>query len=68
MNENKWLTVADGNAMLEFVADRLSAWQWVLISASYVRKLLDLLPEGVLRQAVENAERATQPMPLGCKD
>lgn len=62
MNENKWLTGADGDAMLEFAADRLSAWQWVLLSAAYVRKLWDLLPEGVLRQAVEYAERATHPL------
>ncbi|HEV3437231.1 MAG TPA: hypothetical protein VG122_07725 [Gemmata sp.] len=62
MNENKWLTGADGDAMLEFVADRLSAWQWVLLSAAYVRKLWDLLPDGVLRQAVDNAERATHPL------
>jgi hypothetical protein len=62
MNENKWLTGADGDAMLEFVADRLTAWQWVLLSSAYVRKLWDLLPEGLLRDAVEFAERASHPL------
>jgi len=62
MNENKWLTGADGDAMLEFVADRLSPRQWVLLAAAYVRKLWDLLPEGLLRQAVEYAERAIEPL------
>lgn len=61
MNENKWLTGADGDAMLEFVADRLFPRQWILLSAAYVRKLWDLLPEGVLRQAVDHAERASEP-------
>jgi hypothetical protein len=61
MNENKWLTGADGDAMLEFVADRLFPRQWVLISAAYIRKLWDLLPPGVLRDAVDHAERAIEP-------
>ena len=59
MNENKWLTGADGNAMLEFVADRLSPRQWVLLASAYIRKLWDLVPDSVLRQAVDHAERAT---------
>src|SRR5580658_7268936 len=67
MNENKWLTVADGDAMLEFVADRLSPRQWVLLAAAYIRKLWDLLPEGILRQAVDNAERASEPMELAAR-
>ncbi len=64
MNETKWLTGVDGDAMLDFVADRLSARQWVLLSAAYVRKLWDLFPEGILREAVENVEKTIQPMPL----
>jgi hypothetical protein len=63
MNETKWQTGADGEAMLDFVADRLSPRQWVLLSAAFVRKLWDLLPDGVLRQAVDTAERAAHPMP-----
>lgn len=62
MNETKWLTGMDGEAMLDAVAGRLSPRQWVLLSAAFVRKLWDLLPEGVLRQAVEYAERALEPM------
>ena len=62
MNENKWLTGVEGDAMLDFVADRLSPRQWVLLAAAYVRKLWDLLPEGVLRQAVENVERVAHPL------
>jgi hypothetical protein len=61
MNENQWLTGSDGDAMLQFVAGRLSARQWVLLSAALVRPLWPLLPEGVLRQAVDNAERAVHP-------
>src|ERR1700722_6938472 len=64
MNETKWLTGVDGDAMLDFVADRLSPRQWVLLAAAYVRKLWDLFPDGVLREAVENAEKATHPMQL----
>jgi len=63
MNETKWLTGQDGEAMLELVADRLSPRQLVLLAAAYLRRLWDLLPEGVLRQAVDFAERATHPMP-----
>ncbi|MCI0699994.1 MAG: hypothetical protein L0241_02790 [Planctomycetia bacterium] len=62
MNETKWLTGTDGDAMLDFVADRLSPRQWVLISAAYARKLWDFLPEGVLRQAIDVAERSEEPL------
>jgi hypothetical protein len=62
MNETKWQTGAEGDEMFEFVADRLSPRQWVLLSAAFVRKLWDLLPEGVLREAVEFAERAEHPL------
>ena len=62
MNETKWLTGFDGDEMLDFVADRLSPRQWVLLAAAHVRRLWDLLPEGVLRQAVEAAERAEAPL------
>src|SRR5437016_886411 len=62
MNEPKWLTGADGEAMLEYVAERLSPRQWVLLSAAYARRLWDWLPEGVLQQAIEAAERSTEPM------
>ncbi|HEV3383377.1 MAG TPA: hypothetical protein VG097_01110 [Gemmata sp.] len=64
MNETKWLTGLDGEAMLDFVADRLSPRQWVLLSAATVRKLWDLFPEGILRQAVDNAERVAHPLSL----
>jgi hypothetical protein len=67
MNETKWLTGVDGEAMLDFVADRLSPRQWVLLSAAYVRKLWDLFPDGLLRQAVDNAERATHPLDLAAR-
>ncbi len=63
MNEIKWLTGTDGEAMLEFVADRLSPRQWVLLSAAFTRRLWDLLPEGVLREAIEFAEQASHPLP-----
>jgi hypothetical protein len=62
MNETKWLTGADGDAMLEYVTDGLSPRQWVLLAAAYVRKLWDLLPEGVLRQAVDFVEHAAHPL------
>jgi hypothetical protein len=61
MTENKWLIGMDGEAMLDAVAEQLSPRQWVLLSAAFVRKLWDLLPEGVLRQAVDHAERTIQP-------
>lgn len=63
MNESKWQTGVEGDEMFEFVADRLSPRQWVFLSAAFVRKLWDLLPDGVLRQAVDFAERATHPLP-----
>ena len=62
MNETKWLTGTDGEAMLDFAADRLTPRQWVLLCAAYVRKLWDLLPDGVFRQAVDAAEQA-DPVP-----
>ena len=64
MNETKWLAGLDGETMLDFVADRLSPRQWVLLSAATVRKLWDLYPDGILRQAVDNAERVTHPLSL----
>lgn len=63
MNESKWRTGAEGDEMFEFVADRLTPRHWVLLTAAYVRKLWDLLPEGVLREAVDCAERAAHPLP-----
>ena len=68
MNESKWQTGVEGDAMFEFVADRLSPRQWVFLSAAYVRKLWDLLPEGVLRQALDFAERAEHPLPPAERD
>ena len=62
MNESKWQTGVEGDEMFDFVADRLSPRHWVFLSAAYVRKLWDLLPEGLLRQAVDFAERATHPL------
>jgi len=62
MNESKWLTGADGDAMLDFVADRLTPRQWVLLAAAHVRRLWDMLPPGVLRDAIEAAERAETPL------
>src|SRR5262245_46417857 len=62
MNETKWLTGVDGDAMLDLVADRLSPRQWVLLSAAFARKLWDLLPAGVLRDAIDFAERSAHPL------
>jgi len=62
MNETKWLTGTDGETMLDFVVDRLSPRQWVLMSAAYARKMWDFLPEGVLRQAIDFAERTVEPL------
>jgi hypothetical protein len=61
MNETKWLGF-DGDDMLDFVADRIKPRQWVLLAAAYVRRLWDLLPEGTLRQAIDAAERADEPL------
>jgi hypothetical protein len=68
MNETKWQTGLDGDAMFEFVADRLSPRQWVYLSTAFIRKLWDLLPEGVLRQAVDFAERSAHPLPAAERD
>jgi hypothetical protein len=62
MNETKWLTGTDGEAMLEIVSDRLSPRQWLLVCAAYARRLWDFLPPGVLQQAIDFAERATAPL------
>jgi len=62
MNETKWLTGTDGEAMLEIVSDRLSPRQWQLIAAAYGRRLWDFLPDGVLQQAIDFVERATEPL------
>ncbi len=61
MNKEDWKG-SDGDAMLEFVADRLSPRQWVLLAAAYVRRLWEMLPDGVLRQAIDAAETAEAPM------
>jgi hypothetical protein len=62
MNETKWLTGSDGEAMLEVVSDRLSPRQWLLMCVAHARRLWDFLPEGVLREAIDFAERATAPL------
>lgn len=62
MNETTWLTGTDGEAMLDHVSERLSPRQWVLLSAAFTRRLWDLFPDGVLRQALDFAERATHPL------
>lgn len=62
MNETTWQTGSEGDEMLEFVSDRLSPCQWLLASAAYVRRLWDFLPDGVLRQAIDFVERATEPL------
>jgi hypothetical protein len=62
MNETKWLGGFDGDAMLDYVAERLSPRHWLLISAAHVRRLWDLLPEGPLREALEAAETAEKPL------
>lgn len=63
MNEISWQTGAEGDEMLEFVADRLSPRQWLLASAACARRLWDVLPDGPLRQAIDFAERALDPIP-----
>ena len=63
MNEISWQTGADGDEMLEFVADRLSPRHWLLASTAYARRLWDVLPDGALRQAIDFAERALEPIP-----
>lgn len=67
MNETKWLTGIDGDAMLELVSDRLSPRQWLLASAALARRLWDMLPDGALRRAVECAERAAAPIPADAR-
>ena len=62
MNETIWPSGSDGDLMLDFVADRLAPRHWFLISAAHVRRLWDLLPDGVLRQAIDAAELAEQPL------
>jgi hypothetical protein len=62
MNETKWLTGADGDDMLDHVADRLTPRHWMLICAAHVRKLWDLLPEGPLRDALDAIETADKPL------
>jgi hypothetical protein len=62
MNETKWLTGTDGDAMLDYVADRLTPRHWVLLAAAFTRRLWDLLPEGVLRQAVDFTEHSEHPL------
>ena len=68
MNESKWLSGWDGEAMVDFVAERLSPRQWVQLAAAHVRRLWDLLPEGVLQQAVDAAEPAEAPLGEAARD
>ncbi|VTT96442.1 Uncharacterized protein (Fragment) OS=uncultured bacterium PE=4 SV=1 [Gemmataceae bacterium] len=67
MNETKWLTGVDGEAMLEFASERLSPRQWVLLSSAAVRRLWELLPAGVLRDAIDFVERAEHPLPAATR-
>ena len=62
MNELKWQSGADGDAMLDYAADQFQPRQWVLLSAAYARRLWDLLPDGPLRDAINAAERAIEPL------
>ncbi|HYH68273.1 MAG TPA: hypothetical protein VD866_26505 [Urbifossiella sp.] len=56
MTETDWLSGTDGDDMLMFVADRLTARQWAFLAAAHVRRLWDTLPEGPFRAAVEAVE------------
>ena len=62
MNDSKWIGSTDGDEMLDFVADRVTPRQWLLIAAAHVRKLWDLLPEGPLRDAVDAVEMSEKPL------
>jgi hypothetical protein len=62
MNETTWLSGSGGEAMLDFVADRLTPRQWAFLAAAHARRLWDFLPDGPLRDAVEAVERAGRPL------
>lgn len=68
MQETTWQTGADGEEMLEFVADRLFPRHWLLLSAAYARRLWDALPDGPLRQAIDAAELALEPFTSADRD
>jgi hypothetical protein len=58
MTEPDWLSLADPEAMLRRVGDRLTPRRWHLLACAAARRAADALPDGPLRAAVEAAERA----------
>jgi hypothetical protein len=58
MTEADWLSGKYPDEMLDAVADRLSARRWRLLGAALIRRLRELLPPGILRDAVDFAERS----------
>jgi len=57
MTETEWLKAKDPEAMLRFVGPRFSARRWQLLACAVVRRGWDLLPPGMVRDAVVAAER-----------
>ena len=62
MTETTWLAGLDGDDMLEYVADRLTPRQWHLLACGMARRFADLLPDGPLKQAIDQAELAVKPL------
>jgi hypothetical protein len=56
MNTDDWWKGGLSEEMLELVAERFTPRRWRLLGAACLRRRWDLLPEGSLREAVEEAE------------
>lgn len=56
MTELDWLAGTRPDDMLAHVADRFTPRRWRLLAVAFVRRRWDVIPDGVLRQAVEFVE------------
>lgn len=63
MTEADWQTSIDGEAMLEWVSDRLWPRHWMLLACAWADRLHRLLAGGSLREALRAAQRAAVPLP-----
>lgn len=63
MTEADWQTGTDGEAMLEWVSERLWPRHWMLLACAWANRLNRLVAVRGLRDALRAAEQAAVPLP-----
>jgi hypothetical protein len=65
MNTDDWWKGGRSEEMLDLVAERFTPRRWRLLGAACLRRRWDLLPEGALREAVEDVEARAEAAAIG---